>query len=197
MSDTTHPCQATTKAGTPCKNMAQAGSAYCHVHRGQAIAASADPAVQATLAGVNELAEELRQQSPSYQPPPFSPQALAALLQQNAERFAANVPFLDELRRNLEGTRPEDLVDPETWKGLWYILNFTAQAQSKQAIGFVEARLAALPGGQTLLMLKSGLEGAKPQDLLDVETWKGAFFILDATVKAQASDLKRKMMGES
>ena len=195
MSDAPRPCQATTKAGTPCRNMAQAGTVFCHVHRNLA-ASAATAQLQETIAGVNTLAEDLHRKTPSYQPPPFSPQAMVALLQQQAERFAASVPMLDELRRNLEGTRPEDLIDPETWKGLWYILNYTAQSQSRQMIGYIEERLAALPGGQTLVMLKSGLEGTRPEDLLDVETWKGAFYILDATVKAQAGDLKRKVLGD-
>lgn len=194
MSDDVRPCKATTKAGMPCKNMALAGSDYCYTHRGLAPKA-VDPQVQATIAGVNKLADELKKDSPAYQPPPFSPQALLALLQQNAERLAARVPGFEELRRNLHGTKPEDLVDPDTWKGLWFILNYTAQAQSKQALEKIEQGLGALPGGQTLLSLKSGLEGTSPKDLLDLETWKGAWIIANAVVMTQADELKRKVLG--
>ena len=40
---------------------------------------------------------------------------------------------LSQLIGNLEGTSASDLLDPETWQGLWYILNYTAQLQIDQA----------------------------------------------------------------
>jgi len=194
MNDDVRPCKAMTKAGTPCKNVAQQESDYCYAHRSLA-AKGIDAQVQETIAGVNKLAAELKKEAPAYQPPPFSPQALLAMLQQNADRLASRVPGFDDLRRNLQGTKPEDLVDPETWKGLWYILNYTAQVQSKQALEKIEQGLAALPGGQTLISLKSGLEGTSPKDLLDLETWKGAWIVANAVVMAQADELKRKVLG--
>ena len=193
--ETVRMCEATTKLGAPCKNRAQAGSKYCAVHR-QLSAQPAEAQVAAAISGVNQVAEELRQATPSYQPPPYSPQALLALLQHNAEHLADKVPVLGELRHNLEGTKPEDLVDPETWKGLWYILNYTTQAQSKQALDAVVERLARLPGGDALLMVKSTIEHTSPKDLLDIQTWKGAWVILNATVQAQANDLKRRVLGQ-
>jgi len=53
-----------------------------------------------------------------------------------------------------------------------------------------------VPGGQALIDLRSGLEGTSPKDLLDINTWKGAFLIADATVKAQINDLRRTVLGE-
>jgi hypothetical protein len=200
-------CQATTRLGAPCKNKALAGSKYCAAHRqlnaspAPTEAPSGDapvaptPVPAATIAAVNQVAEELHQASPAYQPPPYSPQALLALLQQNAERLAGKTPVLGELWRNLEGTKPEDLVDPETWKGLWYILNYTAQAQSRQALDAVVERLAQLPGGDTLLLVKSTIESASPKDLLDLNTWKGALVIVNAAVQAQANEVKRRVLG--
>jgi hypothetical protein len=149
------------------------------------------------MAEVDELAEELQAAAPAYQPPPYSPQAMLALLQQNAEKLADKVPVVGELWRNLEGTKPEDLVDPETWKGLWYILNYTAQAQSKQTIDAIVARLAQLPGGGTLLVVKSQIESTSPKDLLDIETWKGAWIILNAAVQAQATEVRRRVLGDN
>jgi hypothetical protein len=201
-------CQATTKMGAPCKNKAQPGSKYCAVHRQLSMAAPETPVAAgpaaisaattpaAAIDAVNQVAEELRQATPAYQPPPYSPQALLALLQHNAERLADKVPILGELRHNLEGTKPEDLVDPETWKGLWYILNYTAQAQSKQALDGVVERLAKLPGGDMLLVAKSTIEGTSPKDLLDIQTWQGAWVILNAAVQAQANEVKRRVLRE-
>jgi len=195
MSESARICQATTKLGAPCKNRAQEGSKYCAVHR-QLSARQEAERVKEAIGGVNQVAEELRQATPAYQPPPYSPQALLALLQQNAERLAGKAPVLGELWRNLEGTKPEDLVDPETWKGLWYILNYSAQVQSKQALDAVVEQLAKLPGGDTLLLVKSTIESASPKDLLDIQTWKGALVIVNAAVQAQANEVKRRVLGE-
>ena len=200
MNESARMCQATTRLGAPCKNRAQAGSKYCAAHRQlNAQAPAGAPVADApapAIAAVNQVAEELRQAAPGYQPPPYSPQALLALLQHNAEWLAGKAPILGELRRNLEGTKPEDLVDPETWKGLWYILNYTAQAQSKQALDAVIEQLAKLPGGDTLLLVKSTVESASPKDLLDINTWKGALVIANAAVQAQANEVKRRGLGQ-
>lgn len=195
MSESARTCHATTKLGAPCKNKPQTGSKYCAVHR-QLSARQEEERVKAAIDDVNQVAEELRQAAPAYQPPPYSPQALLALLQQSAERLADKAPILGELRRNLEGTKPEDLVDPETWKGLWYILNYSAQVQSKQALDAVVERLARLPGGDTLLLVKSTIESASPKDLLDIETWKGALVIVNAAVQAHANEVKRRVLGQ-
>ena len=193
---TSSQCQATTKAGARCKNQAGASSAYCHVHASKAAPTATSPA---TMAGdLNQVADQLRAQNPAYEPPAYSPQAMLALLQANLERVSAKVqiPVLTELKNNLKGTKPEDFMDPETWKGLWYVLNYTAQAQSRQALEKVDELLAGVPGGQALIDLRSGLEGASPKDLLDINTWKGAYLIADATVKAQITDLRRKVLGD-
>jgi hypothetical protein len=79
---------------------------------------------------------------------------------------------------------------------LWYILNYTAQAQSKQALDAVVEQLARLPGGDALLTVKSTIEGTSPKDLLDLETWKGAWIIANAAVQAQATEVKRRVLGQ-
>ena len=191
MSEAERHCQATTKAGTPCKNSARAGSQYCHVHRNLEQPDSA-------AAAIEQLAAEIKQDAPAFQPPPFSPQALLALVQENLKRVTGEIhlPIVEELINNLKGTKPEDLVDPETWKGLWYILNYTAQAESKQVLEKLEQQIAALPGGQSVLDFKNNLEGTSPADLLDINTWKGAWVVVNSAVWAQADELQRNLTGK-
>lgn len=145
---------------------------------------------------LNGLAEELKR-SAQYTPPPFSAHAMAAMLKENMGKFAPNlqVPILSELKQNLEGTQPEDLLNPDTWKGMWYILNYTAQSQSEQLKTKLSERLAEIPGASVLFDLKSSFEGAKPSDFLDINTWKGVAFILDHTLRIQANELKKKLLG--
>ena len=117
------------------------------------------------------------------------------MVQENLRRVTGEIhlPIVEELVNNLKDTKPEDLIDPETWKGLWYILNYTAQAESKQVLEQLEQRIAALPGGQTVLDLKGNLEGTSPADLLDPSTWKGAWVVVNSAVRAQAEELQKNL----
>jgi hypothetical protein len=213
-------CQGKTKAGKSCRNYAQEGSNYCHLHQDQAVdelaAAAAAIAVANEPAGavkgsqaaqdklemlldeLNQLAGELQKRYPDYRPPSFSRQGLTDLVTRNLERFTpeVGVELVTELRANLEGTSPRDLLDPDTWKGLWYILNYTAQGQTTSARGYVAERLSSLPGMATVSDLKANLEGTSPKELLDPETWKGMYLIVNYSLQATARDLKRKVLGD-
>ncbi|MCB0159429.1 MAG: hypothetical protein KDD83_14940 [Caldilineaceae bacterium] len=213
-------CQATTKAGTPCQNHPVAGSPYCYVHRNFAPATAAPttpdaPAAAASTAkrtGVrvrksdfdmlvqelNSLAAELQRSQPSIKVPEFSAGGLVELIKRNLDRFTPDVQMeiIRELKGNLEGTSPKDLIDPETWKGLWYILNYSAQAQSKAALAALSQRLSTLPGMALAGDLKGNLEGTSPKDLVDPDTWKGMFLIMNYSARATATDLKRKLLGD-
>jgi len=149
-------------------------------------------------AELNALAVEIQTTIPGYVPPAFTPDGLVALVKSNLDRFTPDmqVEILSELRRNLEGTSPSDLIDPDTWKGLWYVLNYTVQAQSTAAIESVYARLVNLPGMALLSDLKGNLEGTSPKEFLDPETWKGMWMVMNYTIQATAADLKRKLEGE-
>ncbi len=90
MTDAPRSCRATTKAGAPCKNVAQAGSDFCHIHAHMAQAAASAPAPRladdpefAQLVGeLNQLADEMRGQKRSPEPPPFLPRTAAGLGQE-------------------------------------------------------------------------------------------------------------------
>lgn len=208
MPDERKPCAATTKSGAPCKNNAQPGSDYCYTHRHLAVKAKPTPtsvAAEAQSAQFSELLHELdslvndlRAQIPEYTPPPFSPQALVGLLKENLHRFTPELQLdiVRQLKSNLEGTTPQDLIDPETWKGFWYILNYSMQMQSKALSEQLYERIAGLPGVALLTDLRHNLEGTSPKDLLDIDTWKGAWYILNYSLKAQADEMRRKLLGK-
>lgn len=212
-------CQALTKAGTPCKNSPMHGSRFCYAHRKYAAAAAEIPIADETggttrtakakasfkkadfdllVAELNSLAEELRRSYPNYTPPSFTPGGMAELLKSNLDKFTPDLQLeiVNELKANLEGTSPKDLIDPETWKGFWYILNYMAQAQSQAALEKIVNRLASLPGMAIVSDLKNNLEGTSPREFLDPETWKGMLLIMNYSARATAADLKRKLVGE-
>lgn len=148
-------CQAMTKAGRPCKNYALAGSTYCAVHQSvnseQLSVASNQlsvtsnqipvtneqpPAPEASgrelreqlMVELDELIKRLQAMTPGYTPPPFSPRGLLELIEKNAQRLSAadRLGILQKMR----GAITQDVFDVETWKGLWYMLNYTLQSQA-------------------------------------------------------------------
>lgn len=147
---------------------------------------------------LNALAAELQRSIPNYRPPTFSIDGLVALLKENLDRFTPDVQIeiVSELKRNLEGTSARDLIDPDTWKGFWYILNYMAQEQSATMRQKLYDRLASLPGMALLSDLKGNLAGTSPKEFLDPDTWKGMWMIMSYSVQATAVDIKRAIVGE-
>lgn len=206
-------CNAKTKQGAPCKKLARANSAYCYIHRDLETHPSQQPTsrpvknqqkanvsqaeLDQLIVEIEQLVAELRTQSPNFTPPPFSRAALLGLLGEQTSRLMpeSQLTLMRQLKSNLEGTAPSDFLDPETWKGLWYILNYSLQLQRGELQDRLRARLAALPGAEALMALKNNFAGTTPADLLDIDTWKGAWFILNHTLRLQADTLKQRLLG--
>lgn len=196
-------CAARTKAGDACRNHPLEGSLYCRVHQSQAQVDSVLGASRGDVDGVtaqaadelNAMAADLEQKS-GYKPPPFSPAALAALLKSSASKFAAWLPteLVRDIVRGLEGTKKEDLLDPETWKGLWYILNYSIVHNTQAVLEEAGKRLSFIPGMDLMVQFTQSVVES-PRDLFSVDTWKGAFMILTAAVEANATNVKRKVLG--
>ena len=77
---------------------------------------------------LDHLVERLKEISPEYTPPPFSPQGLMEMIGQNLGRFSpqAALGMLERLRSSLG----EDVFDIDTWKGIWYMLNYSLEYQA-------------------------------------------------------------------
>jgi len=217
MSDETRPCGATTKAGDPCKNNAQESSDYCHIHRNYQAAVAGAPAgetpqtpPQAMDAGMdreefrklvaelNALSEQLRALDARFTPPPLTLEGLGTLLQENIYRFTpqAQREIIDTLRSSFAGTTKEDLVNPETWKGFWFVLNYMAQNQKQEVMEKINRQLERIPGFALLGDLAAGLKEAKPSDFLEPETWKGLYYILNYSAKTQIEQMKQRILGQ-
>jgi len=76
---------------------------------------------------LDALVLRLKALQPDYSPPPFSPQGLIHLIEANLGKLSPGAGFalLDRLR----GTISEDWLDADTWKGVWYLLNYSLQNQ--------------------------------------------------------------------
>lgn len=200
MSEESIRCQAKTKAGTQCKKTAQAGTKYCYVHRepAQAKATANTAEFDEMVAELNAIAAKLQAEEPNYAPPPFSPVNLLKLMRENIDRFTPDVQrgLLNEIQESLQGASPKDMLDPATWKGMVYLLSYSMQSETAVLRERLNEHLARLPGGETLVTMQGMLEGASPRDLLDTETWKGMWYLVNYSMQNQAQDVKRRILGE-
>ena len=74
------------------------------------------------------LVERLKEITPGYAPPPFSPRRLMQLISKNVSRLTPEfrLGIIEQLRSGLAA----DMLDPDTWRGIWYMLNYTLDYQA-------------------------------------------------------------------
>ncbi|MCA9956382.1 MAG: hypothetical protein KC434_16755 [Anaerolineales bacterium] len=214
-------CAATTKAGKPCKNYAVEGSDYCHVHQTVAPAApnSATSAVEtellarkkALLVELDGLVADLKTAVPQSGTSPYNPVQLLTYLRQNLSQFTPEMQM--GILENFRGMTREDMLDIETWKGLGYMLSYSAKFQANQLREKMNEQLPKPLQPDTMLnFVKSNidrftpdvakgimdsLQGATREDLMDPETWKGIWYMINYSVQFQADQLKQRLKGES
>ena len=197
-------CQAVTRAGTPCRNTAQPGSRYCHIHlvlaeptttngRGSLPPTSPPPSedeVRRQLAEeLDHLIAQLHDSSPEFTPPPFSPQNLIAALKHDIGQLppAMRVDLLYRLRDSVSSEQ----FNMETWQSTWYLMHYWKHFQNRAIESGLGARLASL-AGKPLQQLQQRI----PAELFDLDTLKGAWFMVSYSVQYQADIIKRRMTGD-
>ena len=200
-------CIALTRSGTRCKLSARPDSDYCHVHvttganapprdrgeselTGNGSGATAEEEARRQMAAeIDELIDNLKQESPDFKPPPFSPTALIDLIQQNMEHLppAMRVDLLYHLRDAVVG---DQSLNMETWHGVWFLIHYWRHYQETFTTQMAKASIS-LPSEQL-----AKLRSAFSEDLLDPETWKGLWFMVSYSAKYQADLIKRRFTGE-
>ncbi len=151
--------------------------------------------LQDVMAELNELAAELKRLAPQFQPPPYTPQRMKMLLVENLDRFAPET--VKSLQESLDGTTIEDFKDFETWKGVWFTINYLIKLEASERTHALAERLSRLPGVSTLADLKEMLQDTPPEEFLNPETWKGVWFLINYELKNTASGLKKRLRGAS
>jgi 1-acyl-sn-glycerol-3-phosphate acyltransferase len=129
-----------TKSGNPCKNWPLADSAYCHLH--QPVAEVEPPEVDIPVEeeaveerdlqfylrqALNESIGRIQKLAPDYVPPPFTPARMKSLTGRVLKEAAPYLPT-DRVRK-IQDQIGGDLLDVETWKGLWYVFSYSVQYQ--------------------------------------------------------------------
>ena len=205
--DKTGRCMANTKAGARCKLKAMEGRKVCHLHKNVIIPELERPnpddqipptQFEALMGSLNRFADTLSSQTPSFTAPPFSRQEMLDFLNENRERFTPeSLGVIDELRASLEGSKPEDFLDPDTWRGMWFIINYSLQNETEPLREGLAERLSNLPGAGVLLGVRDTLADASPSDFLDIDTWKGLGFIIQYSLQQELEELRERLNGSS
>jgi 1-acyl-sn-glycerol-3-phosphate acyltransferase len=77
---------------------------------------------------LDDLVERLKAINPDYVPPAFSPQRMIELIKKNLGYFSPEMglAILEKLRSSVN----QDLLDVDTWKGIWYMVNYSLDYQT-------------------------------------------------------------------
>ncbi len=148
-------------------------------------------------------ANKAREQLNATLPEPIRPDSMTRTLRDGMEQFAPQI--VKDIAASLEGATVEDLLDPDTWKGLAYMISYSAQFQLGQARVILneelpdpvkpDTLLAALKDGygryapDVVKQIVANFEEATLEDLLDPETWKGVWYLLNYSLQFQAEKL--------
>ena len=143
---------------------------------------------------LNELASQLKAIEPQFKPPAYSPQRMKEVLSENLDRFTPEA--VKSLQDSLDGTSIDDFKDIETWKGVWFTLNYLIKLEATERSHILAERLSHLPGVSTLADLREMLEDTPPEEFLNPETWKGVWFLLNYELRNVASGIKKRTLGD-
>jgi transposase-like protein len=141
----------------------------------------------------------------------YSPVRLLTMVRDNVQKLTPEMQL--DVLRNFQGMSAEDLLDLDTWKGLAYMMTYSARFQAGQVRGKVsEAINQVVPEpiqpGRLWQLGKSGLDrltpefakqilgtlqGASREDLLDPDTWKGVWYMVNYSLQFQAEQLKQRL----
>jgi hypothetical protein len=135
------------------------------------------------------------------------------LLRDNVQKLTPDVQ--SGMLQSFQGMTAEDLLDIETWKGMAYMMSYSAKFQAGQVVGKVNETInevvpEPIQPGRLWAMGKSSLdkitpdfakqilatfEGATPRDLIDPNTWKGLWYMINYSLQFQAEQLKNRLSG--
>lgn len=163
---------------------------------------------------LNARVAELQQQVDTKQPAGealYTPAHLLAMVRENVGKLTPEMQI--DVLRNFQGMSAEDLLDLETWKGLAYMMTYSARFQADQMRGKVTDTINQVvpepiqPGrlwqfGKSSLdritpefakQILSTFQGASREDLMDPNTWKGVWYMITYSLQFQAEQLKQRL----
>ncbi len=170
--------------------------------------------LRALVDDLNSRIAELQQMveaKPAGEGAAYSPARLLTMVRDNIIKLSPEMQL--DILRNFQGMSAEDLLDLDTWKGLAYMMTYSARFQADQMRGKVADTInnvvpEPIQPGRLWQLGKSGLDrltpdfakqilstfqGASREDLLDPNTWKGVWYMITYSLQFQAEQLKQRL----
>jgi len=141
----------------------------------------------------------------------YSPLRLLTLVRDNVQKLTPEMQL--DVLRNFQGMSAEDLLDLDTWKGMAYMMAYSARFQAGQMRDKMSGVInqvvpEPIQPGRLWQLGKSGLgrvtpefakqilgtfQGATREDLMDLDTWKGVWTMINYSLQFQAEQLKQRL----
>lgn len=142
----------------------------------------------------------------------YSPQGIVVLIRENVDRLTPDIQL--DMLRNLQGMSAEDLMDIDTWKGMGYMMTYSARFQATQALdkvtGVVDQvvpaavhprrfwnfamRSADRVTPEFVKQLAATFKDATVSDLVDPDTWKGLWTMFSYSLQFQAEQMRDRLI---
>lgn len=162
------------------------------------------------LAELDELVTELRAAIPEAGADAYSPMFFLSYIRTGMNRLAPEVQL--GILESLEGMTTDDLMDIDTWKGMAYMASYSARFQAGQlkdkmnetlppplqpdtTIGLVKQVLDKFTPEIAKNIMET-LQGATREDLMDLDTWRGVWTMLNYSLQFQFNQLRDRVRGE-
>lgn len=174
-------------------------------------AAAQDERLSKLITDLDELVADLKDNVPSGGEAAYSPLRLVNLIRENVGQLAPDMQL--GILESFEGMTKEDLMDLETWKGMAYMLNYSARFQANQLKDRMNTQLPDPLKPDTILgLIKQNLErftpdlakelaqnlqGASREDLMDPDTWKGMWYMVNYSLQFQVEQMKQRLAGNA
>jgi 1-acyl-sn-glycerol-3-phosphate acyltransferase len=135
--NTTRRCAAITRSGNPCKNFAQADSRYCRIHKEDATTInsshSKDQNAEIDLSLQRQLLEELERLNKRLESVKLDGKFVLypnddISKERDYKKIASEI--IQEIIERIQNLIGEDILDIDTWKGLWYMINYSIEYQA-------------------------------------------------------------------
>jgi len=169
-----------------------------------------DGRLQALVSELDGLLSELKTTLPESNQSPYSPLHLLTLVRENLMQLTPDVQ--SGILESFQGMTVEDLKDLETWKGMAYMLNYSARFQANQVKDKLNEQLPKPLKPDTLIGLMkqsfdrfapelakdlyNNFQGTSKEDWMDPDTWKGMWYMINYSLQFQADQFKQRMRGE-
>lgn len=170
-----------------------------------------DGRLQTLVSELDGLLSDLKSTLPDANTNPYSPFHLLTMIRDNISTLTPDVQL--GMLESFKEMTVEDLKDIETWKGMAYMLNYSAQFQANQMkeklneqmpsplkpdriIGFMKQSIDRFTPALAKDIFQN-FQGTTKEDWVDPETWKGMWYMINYSLQFQAEQLKQRLVGEA